>query len=77
MIGGLLFLQKQFKPPDFRKAANQSKRGLSEAEAEAEVEGVKEEVERDEGQNGELDIEERHVTYFNCFCSIFSFIPEG
>ncbi|CAI9289126.1 unnamed protein product [Lactuca saligna] len=53
--------EKQFKPPDLRKAANQSKQGLSEAEAEAEVEGVKEEVGRSEGQNGELDIEERQV----------------
>ncbi|CAH1451674.1 unnamed protein product [Lactuca virosa] len=53
--------EKQFKPPDLRKAANQSKQGWSEAEAEAEVEGVKEEVGRREGQNGELDIEERQV----------------
>ncbi|KAI3792755.1 hypothetical protein L2E82_06644 [Cichorium intybus] len=46
--------EKQFKSPDFRKGPNQNKRDWSEAEGVKEVAGP-------EGQNGQLDIEEKQV----------------
>lgn len=46
--------EKQFKSPDLRKGLNQNKRDWSEAEGVKEVAGP-------EGQNGQLDIEEKQV----------------